>query len=79
MKKFGSLFLVSLLSGATTLGAYKLFFDNNSSSSKLSIANESFARNVSLGAEGVDFTTAADNAIHTVVHVKNKTVYPLIK
>lgn len=75
MKKFGSLFLVSLLSGATTLGAYKLFFDNNSSSSKLSIANESFARNVSLGVEGVDFTVAADNAIHTVVHVKNKTVY----
>ncbi|SHI72007.1 S1C family serine protease [Flavobacterium terrae] len=75
MKKFGSLFLVSLLSGATTLGAYKLFFDNSSTSSKLSVSGENYARNVSLGAEGVDFTTAADNAIHTVVHVKNKTVY----
>lgn len=75
MKKFGSLFLVSLLSGATTLGAYKLFFDNSSTSSKLSVSGENYARNVSLGAEGVDFTAAADNAIHTVVHVKNKTVY----
>ena len=27
MKKFGSLFAVALLSGATTLGAYKLIFD----------------------------------------------------
>lgn len=76
MRKFGSLFLMSLLSGATTLGAYKLFVENNSPSSKLSIANESsYLRNVSLGAENIDFTAAAENAVHTVVHVKNKTVY----
>jgi len=29
MKRFSGLFLVSLLSGATTLGAYKLFFEND--------------------------------------------------
>ena len=32
------------------------------------------AKNVSLGAENIDFTTAAENTIHAVVHVKNKTV-----
>ena len=29
MRRISSLFLVSLLSGATTLGAYKLLFDHN--------------------------------------------------
>lgn len=75
MKKFGSLFLVSLLSGVTTLGAYKLFIENNSPQSKLSIASDTFTRNVGLGAENIDFTAAADNAVHTVVHVKNVTTY----
>ncbi|MFL9844802.1 Do family serine endopeptidase [Flavobacterium rhizosphaerae] len=73
MKKISSLFLVSLLSGATTLGAYKLVFDNDTApSSALSIAPPTaLARNVSLGAENVDFTEAADKAVHAVVHVKN--------
>lgn len=75
MKRISSLFLVSLLSGATTLGAYKLVFDNDTASSALSIAPQSsYSRNVSLGGpENIDFTTAADNAVHTVVHVKNTT------
>lgn len=76
MKKFGSLFLVSLLSGATTLGAYKLFFSEKSTS-PLAIA-QNFSRPVGLGAEGIDFTAAAENAVHQVVHVKNvsvRTVY----
>ncbi|TRW23560.1 PDZ domain-containing protein [Flavobacterium zepuense] len=75
MKQISSLFLVSLLSGATTLGAYKLVFDNDTPSSALSIAapQSAFSRNVSLtGAEApTDFTAAADKAVHTVVHVKN--------
>ena len=75
MKKFGSLFIVSLLSGATTLGAYKLFFDDGSKTSKLTVATENYARNVGLSPEAVDFTAAAENTIHTVVHVKNMTVY----
>jgi len=75
MNKFSSLLVVSLLSGTITLGAYKLFFDENSGAkSKLSIASDNYARNVSLGAENVDFTTAAENAVHYVVHVKNVTV-----
>ncbi|TGD56797.1 Do family serine endopeptidase [Flavobacterium humi] len=76
MKKFASLFFVSLLSGATTLGAYKLFMDEDSSpKSRLSIAGGNFTRTVGLSGENTDFTVAADNAIHTVVHVKNLTVY----
>jgi serine protease Do len=79
MKRLSSLFLVSLLSGATTLGAYKLFIekDNNGNSIVTQAASSNF-RTVGLGAENVDFTAAAENAVHAVVHVKNvsvRTVY----
>jgi Do/DeqQ family serine protease len=73
MKRISSLFIVALLSGATTLGAYKVVFDNDTPSA-LSIAPTSssdYTRTVGLGAEPADFTAAADKAIHTVVHVKN--------
>lgn len=78
MKKFSSLFLVSLLSGATTLGAYKLLFESNNSffgreNPIVTLAPNSFGKNVALSAETVDFTAAADKTIHTVVHVKNVT------
>jgi Do/DeqQ family serine protease len=72
MKKFGSLFLVSLLSGATTLGAYKLFFENNNpSDSIVSMAPSNFTRNVGSADGNLDFTQAADKTVHSVVHVKN--------
>ncbi|MWB96385.1 PDZ domain-containing protein [Flavobacterium sp. GA093] len=76
MKRFSTLFLVSLLSGATTLGAYKLLFDGNSSyfgkgNPITTLAPESYGRNVGLAGEAVDFTEAADKTIHSVVHVKN--------
>ena len=73
MKKFGSLVLVSLLSGAVTLGAYKLFLEPKSTG-KITLASPNYNKNVSLGAENIDFTTAAENTIHAVVHVKNKTI-----
>lgn len=73
MKKFGSLVFVSLLSGAVTLGAYKFFLEPNNAG-KLTLASPNYAKNVSLGAENIDFTVAAENTIHAVVHVKNKTV-----
>jgi serine protease Do len=79
MKRISSLFLVSLFSGAITLGAYKLFFDNNNNSNSIvTQAPTNYSRNVSLGAENIDFTSAAEQAVHTVVHVKNvsvRTVY----
>lgn len=75
MKRLSSLFLVSLLSGATTLGAYKLFIEeNNNHKSIVTTAPENYGRNVGFSAEGVDFTTAAENTVHTVVHVKNTSV-----
>lgn len=68
---------MSLLSGATTLGAYKLFLEEDGLlSDKKNVVTEapvSFTKNVGLGAETVDFTAAAENAVHTVVHVKNVT------
>ena len=72
MKRFSSLFLVSLLSGATTLGAYKLFIEKNDNrNSIVTEAPINYNKTVGLGAENVDFTDAADKAVHTVVHVKN--------
>ena len=47
MRKFGSLLLVSLLSGGVTLGAYKLFLEPNTAS-KITLANPNYAKNVSL-------------------------------
>lgn len=76
MKRLSTLFLVSLFSGATTLGAYKILFESNDSffgrgNSVVTLAPNSYGKNVGLSAENVDFTEAADNTIHTVVHVKN--------
>ena len=79
MKRFSSLFLVSLLSGATTIGAYKLFIEKDfERNSIVTQAQNSYGRNVGLSSEAVDFTDAADKAVHSVVHVKNvsvRTVY----
>ena len=75
MKRFSSLFLVSLLSGATTLGGYKLFIADGGFFSKnkniVTLAPSNYAKTVGLTPEGLDFTEAADKTIHTVVHVKN--------
>ncbi len=79
MKQISSLLLVSLFSGAMTLGAYKLFFDEDKSTNSIvTQAPINFSKNVSLGAENIDFTAAAEQTIHSVVHVKNvsvRTVY----
>lgn len=79
MKRVSSLFLVSLLSGTMTLGAYKLFIEKDlNGNSIVTQAPNSYNKTVGLGAENIDFTSAAENAVHTVVHVKNvstRTVY----
>ncbi len=73
MKNLGSLFVVSLMSGAVTLGAYK-FIENQKSDSFIT-TSPNYTKAVSYkGAESVDFTTGADKAIHSVVHVKNVSV-----
>ena len=79
MKRYSSLLLVALFSGATTLGGYKLLFESNfGRKSIITTAPEIYTRTVGMGAENIDFTAAAENAVHTVVHVKNvsvRTVY----
>lgn len=74
MKRISSLFLISLLSGATTLGAYKLLIEKNDKNSIVTTAPNSFGKTVGYTGEAIDFTTAAENAVHTVVHVKNVSV-----
>src|SRR5688572_10295744 len=73
MKRLGNLFLVSLLSGVTTLGAYKLLFESELTHSKpiVTVAPEHYTRSVGFNDQAVDFTEAADKTIHNVVHVKN--------
>jgi serine protease Do len=76
MNRFSNLFLVSLLSGAVTLSAYKLLFDSDGYFSKekgnvVTVASDFYGKRVGFSAENVDFTEAADKTIHTVVHVKN--------
>lgn len=76
MKKFSTLFMVSLLSGVVTLGSYKLLFDtngyfSNDKNSGVTMASDSYGKKVGLSSEVLDFTEAAEKTIHTVVHVKN--------
>jgi serine protease Do len=78
MKNVSNLFLVSLLSGATTLGGYKLFVAQDLNRNSIVTQSTSLGRSVGLSSEAVDFVDAADKAVHTVVHVKNvsvRTVY----
>ncbi|AKA33703.1 S1C family serine protease [Flagellimonas lutaonensis] len=81
MKKNASLFIIALLSGAITLGAYKLLFEKDTY--KLVGAQEAtpFITTSSIptsargaGINEVDFTIAAEKTVNSVVHVKNVTV-----
>ena len=75
MKQVTSLFIVSLLSGAVTLGAYKLFIEEESNQNAVvTSAQSNYSKNVGLSGEAIDFTAAAESAVHTVVHVKNVSV-----
>ncbi len=75
MKNFGNLLLISVLSGAITLGSYKLFFETkNASNSIVSNASSNFSRSVGLGSEILDFTEAAEKTVNSVVHVKNVSI-----
>ncbi|MBC7643163.1 MAG: trypsin-like peptidase domain-containing protein [Flavobacterium sp.] len=76
MKKYSGLFMVSLLSGVITLGAYKFLFENdgflfNNRQTLTTLAPANYASKTSFTSENLDFTEAADKSIHTVVHVKN--------
>jgi Do/DeqQ family serine protease len=78
MKKILTLLFVSVLGGIMTLSAYKLFFENDSkffvsqNSTKPAVIQTSNAATSGLyNAATVDFTSAAENTVHAVVHVMN--------
>ena len=81
MKKILTLLFVSVLGGIMTLSAYKLFVEKEtkffvaSDDAKPSfIPTNNTTSNLLYNADAVDFTQAAENAVHAVVHVKNTTV-----
>lgn len=79
MKKILSLVLVSAIGGALTLGAYKLFLEDeqkvvvaqNETPSFLPTNNISGLYNIE---EEANFVAAAENTVNAVVHVKNVAV-----
>ena len=73
--------LVALFAGALTLGAYKLFFENQNfailaNNDQATTFNTNFTPTSPKGSgiNEVDFTIAAENTVNAVVHVKNMTV-----
>lgn len=81
MKKIASLFLVSVFAGAITLGAYKLFFEKESYKWVTTQEETPFVTTSNLetsasgaGINEVDFTSAAEKTVNSVVHVKNMTM-----
>ncbi|WP_283637451.1 trypsin-like peptidase domain-containing protein [Aquaticitalea lipolytica] len=78
MKKILTLLFVSVLGGIMTLSAYKLFFENDSkffvsqNTTKPAVIQTSNTATSGLyNAATVDFTSAAENTVHAVVHVMN--------
>ena len=78
MKKILTLVLVSALGGALTLGSYKYFIEKDSNAvtnHQLTELPSSIPANynskTSLAFNNADFVTAAENTIHSVVHVQN--------
>jgi len=79
MKKILILVMVSVLGGAITLGAYKMFLEEDhvqiTSSSQEQhpvldyVSHSNYSKNFS--SKDADFTEAAEKTVHAVVHVKN--------
>lgn len=81
MKKILTLVLVSALGGALTLGSYKFFIEKDDNSN--AVENHKLTKlpsaiptslNTNLALVNPDFVNAAENTIHTVVHVQNTAV-----
>ncbi|WP_136481437.1 trypsin-like peptidase domain-containing protein [Cognatitamlana onchidii] len=80
MKKIITLVLVSALGGIFTLGAYKLLLEEDkalvvtSAKSEPAFLPTSNLNNLINTGETPDFTSAAENTVNAVVHVKNVTM-----
>ncbi|WP_159021232.1 trypsin-like peptidase domain-containing protein [Formosa sp. L2A11] len=80
MKKILTLVLVSALGGILTLGAYKMFLEGNDAlvitkteNSSQFIPTSNVANTNAIN-NAPNFTTAAENTVHSVVHVKNTSI-----
>lgn len=79
MKKIATLVFVSALGGALTLGTYKLFEEKEKPVANQQFSDSSFTIPVNYKpvntnlpiAEAVDFTSAAEKTVNSVVHVQN--------
>ena len=77
MKKILSLVLVSVLGGAITLTSYKLFLEDEQPTFTSNETSSSFTVPVShsnanyFPENAINFTNAAENTVHSVVHVMN--------
>ncbi len=80
MKRTAQLFLVALLAGGITLGAYTYFFEKETITYVAQHEQTPFiTANLPTSAKGagineVDFTIAAEKTVHAVVYVKNMSV-----
>lgn len=81
MKKIINLVFISMLGGAITLSAYKIFFEKDVIYEKSPIEQSFFVptkldtKTTNLiNTEVPNFVTAADKTIHAVVHVKNTAI-----
>lgn len=84
MKKFFGLLGMAVLGGSLTLGGYKMFFNDTvitqrSVPQKMQTVQTNYnpANNVNstaIAAATIDFTEAAENTVHAVVHVKNTAI-----
>ena len=82
MKKILTLVFVSVLGGAITLTAYKMFLEKDAIAANNTHTEQSFfvpakydAKAASLvNAKTPNFITAADKTVHAVVHVKNTAI-----
>lgn len=79
MKRIAGLFMVALFAGATTLGAYLLFFEQphmavvgHEQETPFITASSTAALPANI--EELDFTIAAEKTVNAVVHVKNVTM-----
>ncbi|MEM1258038.1 MAG: trypsin-like peptidase domain-containing protein [Bacteroidota bacterium] len=80
MKRTAQLFIVALLAGGITLGAYTYFFEKPTTTAFPENAETPFITTSlpsspkGAGINEVDFTVAAEKTVHAVVHVKNMTI-----
>lgn len=80
MKKILTMLFVSALGGAITLSAYKLFIDTDAKVVATQKQNPTQVLPVNYNSDkfnsamDVDFSSAAEKTVHTVVHVKNTTI-----